>query len=122
MRAGAGLAGSMASLAKSVEATCAASIVPLARPVEITAAEVGTLAAHAAIGVQISEWIQPEIDLSWARDQVEEGDAPWSLAVTAGAQIALPFGRLGFGVQRVVNGADADEATSCIAELAISFD
>ena len=82
----------------------------------------GTLAANAAIGVQISEWIQPEIDVSWARDRVEEGDAPWSLAVTAGAQIALPFGRLGLGVQRVVDGADADQATSCIADLAISFE
>lgn len=83
---------------------------------------VGTLAANAAIGVQISEFIQPEIDLSWARDRVEEGDAPWSLAVTAGAQFALPFGRLGLGVQRVIDGADADETTSFLADLAISFE
>ena len=82
----------------------------------------GTLAANTAIGVQLSEWIQPEIDLSWTRDRVEEGDAPWSLVVTVGAQFALPFGRLGLGAQRVVDGADVDETTSFIADLAISFE
>lgn len=83
---------------------------------------VGTLAANAAIGVQVSECLQPEIDLSLVRDRVEEGDAPWALAVTVGAQLALPFGRLGFGAQRVVDGADADEVTAFIADLAISFE
>lgn len=83
---------------------------------------VGTVAANAAIGVQIDGSFQPEIDLSWARDRVEEGDAPWSLAMTAGVQIALPFGRLGLGVQRVIDGAEVDEATAFLADLAISFE
>ena len=82
---------------------------------------VGTLAADVALGVQVTESIQPEIELNWSRDRVEEGDAPWALAVTAGIQIGLEIGRLGLGVQRVVDGADADETTSALADLAIAF-
>lgn len=81
---------------------------------------VGTCAANAAIGVQMSAGLQPELDLSWAGDVVEDGTAPWSLALTAGAQIALPFGRLGLGAQRVLDGSDTDRATVLIADLAIA--
>lgn len=83
---------------------------------------IGTVTADAAVGVKIDDRIQPEIDLSWARDRVEDGDTPWSLTVTAGAQIALPAGRLGLGIAQVVAGAQADEATSFIANLAIPFE
>lgn len=82
---------------------------------------VGTIAADAAIGVQVADWLQPEVELNWARDRVDEGDAPWSLAITAGVQIGLPIGRLGLGVQRVVDGASVDASTTGIADLALSF-
>jgi hypothetical protein len=82
---------------------------------------VGTLAANAAIGVQITDSIQPELELNWTRDRVEEGDAPWALAVTAGVQIGLDVGRLGIGMQRVVDGASVEETTTVLADLAMSF-
>lgn len=81
----------------------------------------GTYTADAAIGVQVTEAIQPEIELNWSRDRVEEGDAPWALAVTAGVQVGLDVGRLGLGIQRVVDGALTDETTSAFADLAFSF-
>jgi hypothetical protein len=81
----------------------------------------GTMVADAALGVQITDIIQPEIELNWSRDRVENGRAPWVLAVTAGTQIGLEFGRLGIGMQRVVAGANTDETTSLLADLAISF-
>ncbi len=81
----------------------------------------GTLAAHAAIGVQLADWIQPEVELSWDCDRLETDDLPWSMAVTVGAQLSLPFGRLGLGLQRVVDGVEVDEASSGIADLAIGF-
>jgi hypothetical protein len=83
---------------------------------------IGTLAASVAIGVMVTESIQPEVNLSWAKDRVEEGDAPWAVLVTVGTQIGLPFGRLGLGVQRVIDGAAVDVGTACIAELALSFE
>lgn len=82
---------------------------------------VGTLAANTALGVQVTETLQPEIELNWSRDRVGEGDAPWALAVTAGVQIGLSIGRLGLGVQRVVDGASTDESTTAIADLAFAF-
>lgn len=82
----------------------------------------GTYAADAAIGFQLSEAVQPEIDLSWTCDRVEEGGMPWLVAVTAGVQLGLPIGRLGLGLQRVVDGAGVDETGALIADLAIAFE
>ncbi|MBN8525151.1 MAG: hypothetical protein J0M02_07440 [Planctomycetes bacterium] len=82
---------------------------------------IGSIAADAALGLQVTDILQPEIELNWARDRVEDGTAPWSLAVTAGVQIGLPIGRLGVGAQRVVDGAAVDVSTTAIADLAIAF-
>lgn len=81
----------------------------------------GSVVADVALGLQVADGVQPEIDLSWARDRVEEGTAPWSLTVTAGAQFALPCGRLGLGVQRVIDGAGCDCATGVVADLALAL-
>lgn len=85
------------------------------------AGHVGSIAADAALGLQVTDILQPEIELNWARDRVEAGTSPWSLAVTAGVQIGLPIGRLGVGAQRVVDGAAVDASTTAIADLAIAF-
>lgn len=81
----------------------------------------GTLAADAAVGWQIADGVQPEIDVSWARDHVDEGTSPWALALTAGVQLGLPIGRLGLGVQRTVAGVEVDRSTSVLADLAIAL-
>jgi hypothetical protein len=83
---------------------------------------VGGWAADAALGVQVSEALQPAVELSWARDRVEDGDAPWTLVLTGGLQCGLPCGRLGLGVQRTVAGALADETTTLVADLALAID
>lgn len=81
----------------------------------------GSVVADVALGLQVADGVQPEIDLSWARDQVDEGPAPWSLTVTAGAQFGLPCGRLGLGVQRVIDGSGCDCATGVVADLALAL-
>jgi hypothetical protein len=81
-----------------------------------------TMAVNTAIGVQISEDMQPEIEMSWNRDHMDQGPDPWSMTLTAGLQIALPCGRLGLGLQRVVAGADVDVTTSCIVDLALAIE
>lgn len=81
----------------------------------------GTLTADAAIGYQIDARLQPEAELSWTRDRVADGDAPWRLTGTLGVQIGLEIGRLGLGVQRDLAGRSTDLATAAVADLAISL-
>lgn len=81
----------------------------------------GTLTADAAIGYQIDERIQPEAELSWTRDRMADGDAPWRLTGTLGVQIGLAIGRLGLGVQRDLAGRSTDLATAAVADLAIGL-
>jgi hypothetical protein len=78
----------------------------------------GTWVADVAVGYVVAEGVQPEVDLSWARDRVAEGEAPWSLTATAGVQVALPIGRLGAGAQQVVAGALVDAATAVVVDWA----
>lgn len=82
---------------------------------------VGTGSVHAALGFQATAWLQPEVEGAWSRDRVDAGNTPWSLTATAGAQIGLPWGRLGIGVQRVVAGAWVDQNTSLIAMTTLAF-
>lgn len=79
----------------------------------------GNTTADVAVGYQMTATIQPELDLSWSRDRVEEGTAPRSLTLTAGAEIGLAHGRLGLGVQRVIDGVQTDRSTTLLAALTI---
>lgn len=92
-----------------------------------------SIVANLALGVQVAESLQPEVELNWRRDAVETAakeddgtartvvEGPWSLAATAGVQAGLPLGRLGLGVQRTVAGSRVDDATAIVAELAAAF-
>jgi hypothetical protein len=82
----------------------------------------GTLAVDAALGFQATGALQPALELGWARDRVEDGPSPWALTLTAGLQYALPAGRLGLGVQRVVDGALVDITTVLLVGFAITID
>ncbi len=80
----------------------------------------GSTAANGAIGLAVTPWLQPEVDLSWSQDQVEEGDAPWAVTLTAGAQVTLESGRLSLGLAQVIAGAqDTDATLTLLAGFAI---
>lgn len=74
----------------------------------------GTTAADAAVGYRISETLQPEVNLSWARDQVDEGEAPWAMTVTVGSQVFVGDYRLGLGVQQIVAASDGSARATTV--------
>ncbi|MFM2092558.1 MAG: hypothetical protein RLZZ127_3047 [Planctomycetota bacterium] len=80
---------------------------------------VGTVVADVAVGYVVEAGVQPELGISWSMDEVESGDAPWSLAVSAGAQVAMEQGRFAVGLQQVVAGTLTDAATVILLDVVI---
>ena len=78
----------------------------------------GAYVADVALGVVVQPWLQPEVNVSWSHDRVDEGPAAWSVIVTAGVECPFDWGRLSGGVARVVDGALVDQETSVQLGLA----
>jgi len=84
--------------------------------------ERGAWAIDIAAGWQLSEAIQPEIELHHARD-VDTGDAPEArqTSVTLGMQLSGSAGRLGLGIDRVIAGQNAERATTLLVQAVTAF-
>lgn len=81
----------------------------------------GTFYADAALGWQLTDWFQPEVDLGWLRDRMDEGDAARAVLGTLGCQCTFAWGRFAGGVQRVLAGRNTDATTSFLATLTLGF-
>jgi hypothetical protein len=82
----------------------------------------GTFSANLALGYQILPWLQPELELNYARDFVAEGDPAENLAVTAG--LVMPINdllRVNLGVQQSIWGRNSDQATGIILAVKLAF-
>ena len=61
-------------------------------------------------GIRFLSWLQPEVELNYARDFVDEGDAAEILSVTAG--LVMPTNdllRVNLGVQQGLWGWNSDQ-------------
>jgi len=78
----------------------------------------GTFDANAAVGYQLLDWIQPEVEVNYAHDTVRAEPDADVIAVTVG--VILPIAehwRIDAGVQQVVSARNADKSTSASIAL-----
>ncbi|MFO8007705.1 MAG: transporter [Candidatus Brocadiia bacterium] len=81
----------------------------------------GTLGANAALGWQVTEWLQPEVELNYEHDFAHGDDADL-ISATAGAIVCVSDSvRLDLGVQRSLFGRNADYGTAVSAALVFGF-
>lgn len=82
----------------------------------------GGLAADLAVGWQVTEAIQPEIELHYARD-LYTGDTAdaWILTATVGVLVGTDYGRFGLGLDQALAGAEAERSTTVLAQWVIGF-
>jgi len=75
----------------------------------------GTLDANLAVGHQLYEWLQPELELNYAHDFVHRGGDADVVAVTGGVIMPLSESwRVETGVQHAIAGRNADQATAAM--------
>jgi hypothetical protein len=82
----------------------------------------GTFSANLALGYQVLPWLQPEMELNYARDFVDEGDPGENLAFTAG--LVMPISdllRVNLGVQQSIWGRNSDQTTGFILAVKLAF-
>ena len=82
----------------------------------------GTLNLDLALGYQVLPWLQPEVELNYSHDYVEDESDAQTLAVTAG--LVMPINemlRVNIGVQQGVWGENADQATTLYAAVKFAF-
>lgn len=82
----------------------------------------GTLNSDVALGCQILPWLQPEVELNYSHDYLENEDDAQMLAVTAG--LVMPVNetlRVNLGVQQGVWGENADKATTMLTAIKFAF-
>ena len=82
----------------------------------------GTLNLDLALGYQILSWLQPEVELNYSRDYVQDEDDAQTLAVTAG--LVMPINdllRVNIGIQQSLWGENADDATTVCAAVKFAF-
>jgi len=78
----------------------------------------GTLESNLAVGYQLYDWLQPEVELNYAHDFVHKGHDSDLLAVTAG--LVMPLSdrwRASVGVQQAIAGRNADRGTTGMFSL-----
>lgn len=82
----------------------------------------GAWAFDLAVGWQLTEAVQPEIELHHARD-LNAGSTPdaHATSVTVGVQLTGEAGRLGLGLDRTIAGRDAEQATTLLLQAVTSF-
>lgn len=82
----------------------------------------GTFNADMAVGYQILPWLQPEIELNYCHDYLENEEASEVLAATIG--LVMPINdelRINTGVQQGLWGQNADRATTLILAVKMAF-
>ncbi len=82
----------------------------------------GVFFANTAVGFQILDWLQPEVELNYFKEFVAEGDPGQALALTAG--LVLPVHdrlRIMIGVQRGVWGRNIEQPTTLQMAVKTSF-
>lgn len=75
----------------------------------------GTWNADIAVGYQVLPWLQPEVELNYSQDLLENADNAQVLAVTAG--LVMPINetlRVNVGVQQGLWGENTDKATTFV--------
>jgi len=78
----------------------------------------GTLESNLAVGYQLCDWLQPEVELNYAHDFMEGGQDSDSVAATAG--LVMPLSdrwRVSVGVQQAIAGRNADRGTCAMLSL-----
>ena len=84
--------------------------------------ERGTFAVDAAVGYQFLPWLQPEVELNYARDFHASEDDQEVLAATVG--LVMPLNdrlRVNSGVQQGLWGKNADKATCLLLAVKLAF-
>jgi len=82
----------------------------------------GPLNADIALGYQVLPWLQPEVELNYGLDFVENSEDAQVLAATVG--LVMPINdllRLNLGVQKALWGENADEATTLVTTVMFAF-
>lgn len=82
----------------------------------------GCVATDLAIGWQLTDAIQPEIELHFHRD-LNAGDTPdaWFLTATAGILVGTEYGRFGAGFDHTLAGRNADRSSSVLLQWVKGF-
>lgn len=82
----------------------------------------GSVSADVAVGWQVTETIQPEIELHYIRD-LHTGDTPdcWLISATVGVLVDSDYGRFGAGIDQALAGRESDEALSIILQWVMGF-
>jgi len=81
----------------------------------------GTLSANAALGCQIADWLQPEVELNYAHD-FNHGDDADAVAATAGLTMPVRDNvRVDLGVQRALCGRNAEHGMTLMAGLTLTY-
>ena len=81
----------------------------------------GTLHTNVALGYQVLPWLQPEVELNYSRDYLENEDAQ-VLAATIG--LVMPLNdllRVNVGVQQGLWGENAEKATTMVTAVMFAF-
>jgi len=82
----------------------------------------GTLVANLAVGYQIFDWLQPEVELGYFRDYFESDDCADALALTVG--LVMPVNdlvRVNVGVQHGLWGRNADQTMAFMLAVKLAF-
>jgi hypothetical protein len=82
----------------------------------------GELVADAAVGFQITGWLQPVVELNFSEAYAKNAEDSTSLRATWGVVLSLPRAtRLDLGLQKVIDGKNADRVTALLANFSVSF-
>jgi len=82
----------------------------------------GSFGTDLAVGWQLTEVIQPEVELHYVRDiNADDTDDAWVVTVTAGVLFSTDYGRFGTGVNQAIVGKDADRATAVTLQWVKGF-
>ena len=82
----------------------------------------GSAGFNVALGYQLNDWLQPELELNYAHDFLSGGSDSDTIALTGGFIICLSENmRLDVGVQRVMAGRNTDAGTSAIVALVYAW-
>lgn len=82
----------------------------------------GTWTGDVALGYQVLPWLQPEIELNYGHDIIEDEDDSQCLAITVG--LVMPINetlRINVGVQQSLWGENADETTTLVTAIKFAF-
>lgn len=82
----------------------------------------GVFNADAALGYQLTRWLQPEVELNYAQEFLHGAGEAQDLSATAG--LVMPINdrwAVKAGVQQSLWGRNSDKATTCVFCLKLAF-